>query len=136
MHVLNSMKITAKTEEVLAALVKNREAHAKIVQEARVGYVKAAREALQKELTRLETAKGRVVVTFVLQPPQDHTKVYDTAIEMMKLHTEKTVVLDSTQVRTLMMDQWDWKRHFLLANSAYSGTAAETVGSAADDDEI
>jgi hypothetical protein len=129
MHVLNEMKITAKTDEVLAALTKNRELHKKIVLEARAGYAKAAREALLGQLALLE--KGRdVIVTFQLQAPQDHTNVYDTAIEMMKLHTEATVILNSTQVRTLMMDQWDWKRHFLLANSAYSGTAAGEVGSA------
>jgi len=123
MHVLNSMKIVAKTKDVLAALVKNRERHQKIVAEARVGYARRAREALLEQLKRLESGKATVVV-FSLTAPQDHTKVYDTAIEMMRMHTGKTVPLDSGQVRTLMMDEWDWKRHFLMANSAYSGTAA------------
>jgi len=123
MHVLNSMKIIAKTKDVLTALVKNRQKHQKIVAEARVGYAKKAREALLDQLKKLETGKTSVV-TFHLAAPQDHTKVYDTAIEMMRMHTGKTVPLDSGQVRTLMMDEWDWKSHFLLANSAYSGTAA------------
>jgi len=123
MHVLNSMKIVAKTKDVLAALIKNRERHQKIVAEARVGYAKRAREALLEQLKRLESGKATIVV-FSLTAPQDHTKVYDTAIEMMRMHTGKTVPLDSGQVRTLMMDEWDWKRHFLMANSAYSGTAA------------
>lgn len=123
MHVLNSMKISAKTLDVLSALVKNREKHQKIVAEARVGYAKAAREALLEQLKKLETGKTSVIA-FHLAAPQDHTKVYDTAIEMMRLHTEETVPLDSGQVRTLMMDEWDWKSHFLMANSAYSGTAA------------
>jgi|JI10StandDraft_1071094.scaffolds.fasta_scaffold23745_4 signal recognition particle GTPase len=127
MHVLNSMQITAKTSDVLAALMKNRDGHQKIVAEARVGYAKAAREALLDQLKKLES--GRLsVVNFQLTAPQDHTKVYDTAIEMMKLHTGETVVLDSAQVRTLMMDQWDWKSRFLMANSLYSGTAAEQAG--------
>jgi hypothetical protein len=123
MHVLNSMKIVAKTKDVLAALIKNRERHQKIVAEARVGYARRAREALLEQLKRLESGKATIVV-FSLTAPQDHTKVYDTAIEMMRMHTGKTVPLDSGQVRTLMMDEWDWKRHFLMANSAYSGTAA------------
>jgi len=131
MHVLNSMKIQAKTKDVLDALVANREKHKEIVTEARVGYAKKAREALLDQLNKLETGKTSVV-TFHLTAPQDHTKVYDTAIAMMRMHTEATVILDSMQVRTLMMDEWDWKRHFLLANSAYSGTAAMI---AADGDE-
>lgn len=134
MHVLNSMSITANTKDVLAALVRNRDAHSAIVVEARVGYVKAAREALQDQLSKLEAGKISVV-TFLLSPPQDHTKVYNTAIKMMELHTETTVVLDASQVRTLMMDEWDWKRHFLLSNSVYSSTAAAVAGVGADDDE-
>jgi hypothetical protein len=123
MHVLNSMKISANTKEVLAALLKNRATHQKIVKEARAGYAIAAKNALLKELKKLEQGQN-IIVTFQLAAPQDHTRVYDTAIAMMKLHTGKRVELDSQQVRTLMMDEWDWKHHFLMANSAYSSTAA------------
>ena len=123
MHVLNSMKIVAKTKDVLAALVRNREKHRKIVAEARVGYAKKAREALLDQLNKLETGKT-TVVTFHLVAPQDHTKVYDTAIKMLHMHTGETVELTSDQVQTLVMDDWDWKGQFLLSNAAYSGTAA------------
>jgi len=127
------MHITANTKDVLEALRTNREKHRAIVVEARVGYVKAARLALQDQLDRLESGKISVV-TFQLAAPQDHTKVYDTAIKMLEMHTVPEIVLDSQQVRTLMMDEWDWKRHFLLSNSMYSGTAAAEVGSASDDE--
>jgi hypothetical protein len=135
MHILNNMKIVAKKKEVLAALLRNRAKHQQIVAEARSGYAKKAREALLDQLAKLE--KGQIsVVTFQLTAPQDHTKVYDTAIAMMKMHTGSTITLDSGQVRTLMMDEWDWKRHFLLANSAYSQTAASAASwGGADDSE-
>jgi hypothetical protein len=123
MHILNTMKIQARTNDVLETLITNRATHQKIVAEARVGYAKKAREALLDQLSKLEAGKISVV-TFHLAAPQDHTKVYDTAIAMMRMHTEPVVTLDSGQVRTLMMDEWDWKSHFLLANSAYSATAA------------
>jgi hypothetical protein len=132
MHVLNHMHITANTAKVLEALKANRETHQTIVKEARVGYVKKAREALKDQLAKLESGKVSVV-TFHLAAPQDHTKVYDTAIKMMELHSEETVVLDSQQVRTLMMDEWDWKSHFLMSNSMYSETAAAQSGSADDE---
>jgi hypothetical protein len=132
MHVLNTMKITANTKEVLDALRKNREKHRAIVDEARVGYAKKAREELINQLSKLE--KGQIsVVTFQLVAPQDRTSVYDTAIRMMEMHTSLTVTLDSSQVRPLMMDEWDWKKGFLMANSNYSGTARAEYGSGDDE---
>jgi len=134
MHILNSMRINAKTKDVLEALIGNRTKHREIVIEAREGYAKRAVEVLKAELKRLETSKNALVM-FSLQPPQDHTKVYDTAIEMMRMHQDETVVLDSGQVRNLMMDEWDWKTNFLVANSMYSGKAvAATRGMSQDDD--
>lgn len=94
--------------------------------EARAGYAKRAREVLLEELAKLESMPDRVVV-FSLRAPQDHTKVYDTAIQMVELHPEPTVVLDSGEVRTLIMDEWDWKQAFLRANRPYSGTARSLV---------
>ena len=133
MHILNTMQIRADRNKVLTQLQKNRERHKKIVAEARVGYVAKAREALLAKLKEVETGKI-VSLAFGLDAPQDHTKVYDTAIEMLSLHTEETIVLDSKQVRNLMMDEWDWSQHFLAANSRYSSTAAMMNNSPNDDE--
>jgi hypothetical protein len=67
--------------------------------------------------------------------PVDQTKVYDTAIEMMRLHQEETVELDAGQVRNLMLDEWDWTDQFYGTNAVYSNSAAERVGSARDEGE-
>lgn len=127
MHMLRTMRINAKRDEVLARLRTNMEAHAKIVAEARVGYVQKAREALSAKLDAL--ASGRVVaLSFALQVPIDQTKVYQVAIEMLEMHQDDTIELDSDQVRNLMRDEWDWTEHFLATNSAYSSTAASRLG--------
>lgn len=123
MHVLNTMRTTADTKKVLAALIKNRTRHVQVVKEARAGYLVKAREKAKQILADLEAGKI-TSVSIGLSMPQDHTHVYDTAIAMLKMHTGKTIELDSSQARSLMMDQWDWKMNFLLANSAYSATAA------------
>lgn len=129
MHMLSSMRIKAKRDDVLAALTKNRAAHAAIVKEAREGYVKKAQQVLSEKLSQL--AAGKVVaLAFSLRVPVDQTKVYDTAIEMMKLHQEETVELDAGQVRNLMLDEWDWTDQFYGTNAVYSTSAAERVGSA------
>jgi len=127
MRVLNGMKITASTATTLKALRENREKHVKIVQEARAGYLSKCAALLAVHTASLnETIKNGGTFKLWLTPtePQDHTKVYDTAIKMLHMHTGETVELTSDQVQTLVMDDWDWKGQFLLSNAAYSGTAA------------
>lgn len=128
MRLLDSMKITAKKNDVLETLHKNRATHKTIVEEARAGYMVAARKMLEEKLKELE--KGKPITVFVhLEMPQDHTKVYDTVIKMLEMHQGDTVELDSAQVRNLVMDQWDWKDQFIGTNAAYSNTAASLRGS-------
>jgi len=128
MHVLSNMNITAKKEDVLKKLRENRETHATVVKEARAGYIEKAQKAIEKRLGELREGK-LVSLLFQLQPPQDHTKVYDTAIQMLDLHTGEEIELDSAQVRTLVMDEWQWSQSFWVSNKAYSATA-DDVGTA------
>lgn len=116
------MNIKAKKADVLARLHKNREQHAKIVEEARKGYVEKARKALKARLDDLES--GKICdLAFRLATPVNHTRVYDTAIESLTWHTGDEIELTSQQVRNLIMDQWDWTSGFLHTNAAYSAAA-------------
>lgn len=137
MRVLSEMRITAMKDEVLAALKNNRAQHKLIVEEARKGYVEKAYKALAAKIDKLK--EGKIVsLGFSLHMPQDYTNVYDTAIKMMEMHQGTTIELTSEQVRSLIQDEWDWSRHFLMANSAYSMTAADIGsirGDIAEDDD-
>lgn len=122
MQMLYGMNVMAKRDEVLTALRQNREEHASIVKEAREGYVEKARAQVEKRLGQLK--EGKVVsLSFSLSPPQDHTKVYDTAIRMLELDTRETIEMTAEQVRCLVQDQWDWMDQFLVGTSAYSDLA-------------
>jgi len=122
------MVITANRVEVLTALRANRESHAKIVAEARAGYLERATAALTARLEKLRA--GKLISTgMAINLPQDYTNVYDTAIKMLELHQGDTVVLNAQQVRNLVRDDWDWTSLFLTTNSAYSGTARAVGGS-------
>jgi hypothetical protein len=124
MHNLSSMVVTVSKGEALERLKANRERHAVIVKEARESYANRALAALTKRIEKLKT--GKIVgLAFSLRVPQDQTSVYDTAIEMLELHTEDHVEMNASQVRNLMMDEWDWMDQFLLHNAGYSGTARE-----------
>lgn len=126
MRTLDEMEITAKRVDVLAKLRVNRELHAKVVIEARAGYLRRAQAALEERLAK--TKEGKLVsLGFRLQLPQDYTSVYDTAITMMELHTGDEIKLSAGQVRSLMRDEWDWSHTFYSTNAEYSGTAAEKL---------
>jgi len=122
MHVLDSMKVRVDRKSLLDTLTVNRAKHQTIVKEARVGYLVKAKEAVSARLKELEAGRP-VPLTFALAPPRDHTNVYDTAIRMMEIHLDEAIVLDSEQVRHLIMDEWDWSSQFLASNAVYSGTA-------------
>lgn len=127
MQATNNLTITAATLEVLGILRTNRAKHIKIVEEANEGYLKRVREVLERELKKMQEATSPVAVAVFLHAPQDYTREYDVAIRMLELHTEPSVQLTSEQVRQLVMDDWGWKRQFLLSNSAYSETATRAV---------
>jgi hypothetical protein len=126
MHMLHDFTITAAKSEVLDTLRENRKTHAAIVAEAREGYVDQAKKALEKRLGQLREGK-LASLKFSLRVPQDHTKVYDTVITMLEMHTGAEVALNATQVRNLIEDNWDWKRDFLVGSSAYSKRASDML---------
>lgn len=127
-HLGISMRVTCKKDEILSALKKNRETHAKLCAEARVGYLSAAQTALEKKLGALREGK-LAALSFSLVVPKDFTAVYDTTIAMLESHTGETIELDADEYRHLVQDEWEWTRDFLVSNSHYSegtrGWAAE-----------
>lgn len=116
------MKITAKKEEVLATLRKNRETHGKIVSEARIGYVEKAQKALAARLDELKSGKI-VSLSFNLMAPLDYTKEYNTAIRALEMEVNDEIELNGAQIHCFIMDQWDWTNSFFGSNSQYSATA-------------
>lgn len=121
------MEVECDKAAVLDKVRTNREGHAKIVAEARVGFVEKAREVLTEQLDRLKKGKLKELSVH-LAPPADHTREYDTVIRMLEMHTESTITLGASEVQMFIEDNWDWSDQFIMANSAYSGTAAARRG--------
>ena len=121
MHILNGMEITANRKEVLATLKKNREDHEAIVKEARVIYIQRARDAVTAKLDQLSGEDAhKVTLSFSISPPHSHKKVYNVAIKMLDMHQGETIVLDSDQVKNLIMDKWNWQEEFLAQTVGFS----------------
>ena len=113
---------TYDKDRLLELLRENRDKHAAIVEEARAGYLKMAEAKLREKLDAL--LKGSLTsVSVHLHPPKDHTKDYDVIIRQLELSKETEIELDTSEFRTLVMDEWGWARDFYAVNAGYSETA-------------
>lgn len=125
--------ITVNKGELLDILRKNRDAHRAIFEEALEGYRKKVVEVLEERLE--EARKGRKWDVYVhLTQPEDHTRDYTVAIDMLTMSLSDTAELDEQSFRSFVKDDWQWKRQFLASNSLYSATATKVLGAMGDDD--
>jgi len=118
------MSMEFPREKVLATLKQNRETHSATFQEAREGYINAARDAVASKLKDLENGKF-TGLNFRLTMPQDMTAAYDTAISMLELSEAQNITLTAQTYRQFVLDEWDWMDNWLLSNAAYSKSAAD-----------
>lgn len=65
--------------------------------------------------------------SLALVEPQDQTRDYDRAIRMMEMSQDEVVELEEHDFAQYVLDDWSWKRQFLLSNSNYSATAARAI---------
>jgi hypothetical protein len=121
------MQTTVKREALLARLRENRENHARIVAEAKAGYLEAAIRNAEAALTELRAGKPINLQSAVLRLPEDYTSAYDTVIKMLEWSTDDTITLQADEFRQFVEDCWDWKDGFVATNTRY---AASLVGAA------
>lgn len=130
MHGEQQMKVTVTKERVLSALRANLAQHKIEVEDARKGFAKAAKKALEDELAKV--GKGKLRNIFLsLTAPQNHTRDFESAIAMLEAHQGDTLELTQRQFETYVMNRWEWFRQYAATNSAYTGTLAP----AAEDNE-
>lgn len=117
------MESVVDREDLLEVIKKNREQHTKIFEEAVEGYRTQAIKMLEAHIQRVKT--GNLIEVSVRIPrPEDHTLDYDRVIRMLEMTSTDPITLSEHEFAEYVMDDWNWKRHFLESNSAYSTTAA------------
>lgn len=117
-----SMKVCCQTEDLLSKVRENKEAHAAIVAEAKLGFAEKARSVLESHLEKLKEGKLKELHLH-LTSPRDHSREYETIIKMLEMHRNSHIELSADEVRMFVEDKWDWTEEFLQTNSAYSGLA-------------
>lgn len=118
------MAMTTRVDkaQLLEILKKNRAQHKKIFEEAVEGYRTEMLKRLEGFI--VEVKEGRLLTRSIGLPvPINETPSYDTAIRMLEMGTDAVIELSAQDFACLVEDKWEWKRNFILSNSAYSGTA-------------
>lgn len=117
--------------DLQSTITKNRETHRQIFLEAQDGYRKAMIAELDTRLNEARADKKISRVAF-LPEPADHTRDYDRILTMLEMCSETHVELNEDEFGQYVMDDWGWKRQFLLSNSAYSATATALMADVDD----
>lgn len=118
--------VTVQKDKLLEKLRQNRDAHKAIFDEAMDGYAKEAEAQLQRHLDEVRAGKIKVISVH-LPVPEEHTRDYDRAIQMVEMNVADQVKLSESDFAMYVMDDWSWKRQFLASNSTYSGTARASL---------
>lgn len=117
-----TMKITVQKTELIRRLEENKARHQAMVAEAREGFLRKAHEALDRELEKLKEGRCAGIMISV-HAPVDHTRDYDEAIRMARLHQFDILEMTWDTAQVFLEDKWPWFRAALAMNSAYSRTA-------------
>lgn len=123
-------EVKMSTPALLAAVRKNREAHAAELKLAKEGYKIAVLQALINRIKAIEEFDMEPSVFFhtqgaygpepSLQPPQDHTKDYDRVVTMLEMSIEPETTLDAAEFNQYVMDEWTWSGVTKMLNASYT----------------
>ena len=76
----------------------------------------------------LQAAKdGKKINTIIhLIQPKDHTDDYDRVIGMLKMSVDNEIIVDDSDYRKFILDQWDWSRQFSSSSASYSASSSSS----------
>ena len=118
----NTIKVTVTKELLLEKLKANREKHKDDYDKAKIGFAKLLEAELRKKLKDHVEGK-KVSLTFKNRKPSNYLKEYDDVIGMIEISTDTNFVLDHTQFKQYIKNEWTWMQDFMLSNSAYIKSA-------------
>lgn len=112
--------VTVSRKELLAKVIKNRDAHREIFLKAQVGYRAAVVTELDKMLEEARQNKP-IRRQISLIEPSDNTEDYNRVIAMLEMSTEEKIELQSHEFDQYVLDNWQWKAMAMFANNSYLG---------------
>lgn len=118
----NSQQMNFKTSHLIEALECNRDTHIEEYNEALKGYKEKIRETLLSLLDKYEKGTEDYSGGFSINliAPQSHEEEYTTVIEMLKMCTDETIMLDRSSFKNYVLDDWSWKTQFNNTTKMYN----------------
>ena len=111
--------LTYPKADLLKAVRNNREKHRRTYETASREYRKRLIEKCQERL-RLAKRGESFPDSMGMVKPAEFLKEYDRAIKMLEMTTLKTITVDTTVFKQLIMDEWPWASQFDASTMAYN----------------
>jgi hypothetical protein len=120
--------VKVKRQELLEKVRANRGKHITEYDEAVDGYKAAAIAEIERGMKKLrqqvqDLQGGEMIrlaaVAFNLAVPENHAKDYDQVIAMLEMSVDDELSIRSDEFACYVMDDWDWKEHFVNVSNTY-----------------
>lgn len=118
-------EITVNKDELIKRLEENLDKHKKEYQEAVEDYTIAALKAMESKAEDLKSGRP-IELDFYdrvagcdIRPPEDHTKDYEVALDMLQWHNEPTITIAIDKFQCFVRDDWQWKKNFAVMSANY-----------------
>jgi len=113
-------KVKVQKTELVAALTKNRDQHAKDYKEALGGYYMQAEKEFEAKLVKIKAGEKFSTYFKDLAKPQYHIKEYNDVIDMLGVSSDETVYISMEDYLKYYKNEWDWQASWSLSNSGYA----------------
>jgi hypothetical protein len=135
------MQMKYSVEELIQVLEENSAEHDRIYEEAMVGFRETVEEKLLEALSKIQTFRDageedwnaqdisegdgfRPLHSFRsfminVTEPEYHGEQYERVIQMLRMTTDKEIVLSEEQFSKYVLDEWDWKDNFSASTAMY-----------------
>ena len=115
-------KVRIKRDTLIEALRTGREEHARDFKEAVEGFREEAGRAIEEAKQKLDSNDEDLSVH--LAYPSNHDNDYAVKIAMLELSEDTVIEVTQAEFRAYVLNDWTWRREWLVSNSAYSGNIA------------
>lgn len=112
-------EITVGVQQLLETLKENREKHRETFEEAVEKYRLKAIEVFEENIDHIKEG-GQVRQGLFLPEPEDHTRDYDQAIQMLEWHETGSIKLSRIEFQQLVQDDWGWKQSWMQNTVSYA----------------
>jgi hypothetical protein len=111
--------ITVDVSKVLTVLKKNKDDHIQKHKDAIEGYWAEMLLNIEKLNGKFKAKEKVEMINISLSPPISYEDEYETAIQMLQMHTEKTIEMSKEDFERTVLDKWEWKHQWSNSNSKY-----------------